>query len=360
MSKDIYSVNWLDLIPPSIVNDPQVQAISAAVTPQLQEVSQSIRECIILARLDELQEEVVDLLAWQYHVDFYDAELSITQKRNLVRTSIDAHRHKGTPYAVELVVKAIFEEAIVQEWFEYGGEPYHFKIDVRDDTLQSDTVKRLIRAINTVKNTRSWLETIIVRLPIVESVVTIHNRLQFLLHNNTKQSYWGNRRRYYPLDGCVLLDGSITLGDWMELQDLNGNFLLDGTSLLDGYTQYGTNEHHNVRFKMDHAVGSKITPTITSAATIALNTSSDIRMKSSAIFHAIRNYRYSMPIEIRQDIGALTNYKAKTVLRRKVSNQYLNGEGRLDGHLRLDGQELHESILFKSITNHETERIEVL
>jgi phage tail P2-like protein len=158
MNKDIYNVNWLDLIPPSIVNDPQVQAISAAVTPQLQEVSQSIRECIILARLDELQEEVVDLLAWQYHVDFYDSELSINQKRNLVRTSIDAHRHKGTPYAVELVVKAILEDAIVQEWFEYGGEPYFFRVIKINGQITADMYPKLKKAIDTVKNTRSWLE----------------------------------------------------------------------------------------------------------------------------------------------------------------------------------------------------------
>lgn len=44
MSKTIYDVKWSDIIPPSISSDPQVQAISEAVTPQLQEVSQEIRE----------------------------------------------------------------------------------------------------------------------------------------------------------------------------------------------------------------------------------------------------------------------------------------------------------------------------
>ncbi|MBU2701696.1 phage tail P2-like protein [Sporomusaceae bacterium BoRhaA] len=159
MSSDIYNINWLDIIPPSISGDPQVQAISAAVTPELQQVSQSIRECIILARLDELEESVVDLLAWQYHVDFYDAALPIDQKRNLVRTSIDAHRHKGTPYAVELVVKAILKDAIVQEWFDYGGEPYYFRVvKIGGDMVQPEVYTKLKTAINMVKNTRSWLD----------------------------------------------------------------------------------------------------------------------------------------------------------------------------------------------------------
>jgi phage tail P2-like protein len=182
------------------VNDPQVQAISAAVTPQLQEVSQSIRECIILARLDELQEEVVDLLAWQYHVDFYDSDLTIDQKRNLVRTSIDAHRHKGTPYAVELVVKAILDDAIVQEWFEYGGEPYFFRVIKINGQITADMYPRLKKAVDTVKNTRSWLEGVSLSRSIISKLYVgiaqnIHKKIEiypvaFRMHDiNTKQYF---------------------------------------------------------------------------------------------------------------------------------------------------------------------------
>lgn len=161
MTKSIYDVNWLDVIPPSISGDPQVQAISSAVSPQLQEVSETIKECIILARIDELPETVIDLLAWQYHVDFYEPELTLEQKRALVKTSIDAHRHKGTPYAVELVVKAILNEGIVQEWFEYGGQPYFFRVVKIDGQMPDANIyARLKKAIDTVKNTRSWLEGI--------------------------------------------------------------------------------------------------------------------------------------------------------------------------------------------------------
>ncbi len=160
MSKTIHDVAWIDLIPPSISGDPQVKGLSVAVSPQLQEVSNVIRESIILARLNELPEEVVDLLAWQYHVDFYEQDLPIGQKRELVRTSIDAHRHKGTPYAVELVVKAILNDGIVQEWFEYGGEPYHFRVIKINGQVTAEMYPKLKKAVETVKNTRSWFESV--------------------------------------------------------------------------------------------------------------------------------------------------------------------------------------------------------
>ena len=159
MSRTIDDIIWSEIMPPAIRNDPQVQAIDAAITPQLQAVSQAVEECIILARLDELSETVVDLLAWQYHVDFYDKGLPIEQKRILVKTSIDVHRHKGTPYAVQTVVTAILEGAKVLEWFEYGGNPYHFKVALITGPMAgTGIIEKLVKAINLTKNTRSWLD----------------------------------------------------------------------------------------------------------------------------------------------------------------------------------------------------------
>jgi len=159
MSRTIEDIIWSEIMPPAIRNDSQVQALDTAITPQLQAVSQAIEECIILARLDELSETVVDLLAWQYHVDFYDKGLPIEQKRTLVKTSIDVHRHKGTPYAVQTVVSAILNGAQVLEWFNYGGEPYHFKVALITGPMASgETIEKLVKAINLTKNTRSWLD----------------------------------------------------------------------------------------------------------------------------------------------------------------------------------------------------------
>lgn len=159
MTKRLDNIVWSEIIPQAIRNDTQVQAMSAAVTPQLQDVSQKIEECIILARLDELPETVVDLLAWQYHVDFYENGLTLNEKRRLVKTSIDVHRHKGTPYAVQTVVSAILENAKVEEWFEYGGDPYHFRVKLITGPMTgAETIAKLTKAINMTKNARSWLD----------------------------------------------------------------------------------------------------------------------------------------------------------------------------------------------------------
>ncbi|TGV01264.1 phage tail protein I, partial [Mesorhizobium sp. M00.F.Ca.ET.186.01.1.1] len=129
---DIYSVSLADILPENLKADPQVQALAEAITPELQVIAQAINECLLLPRLDELPEDIVDLLAWQYHVDFYDSSLPLEKKRELVKQANTTHRYKGTPWAIDKVVSTAFDEAVVSEWFEYGGEPGYFKVTTTD------------------------------------------------------------------------------------------------------------------------------------------------------------------------------------------------------------------------------------
>ncbi|MDD4599612.1 hypothetical protein SDC9_04130 [bioreactor metagenome] len=155
---DISAIRLIDLVPPSIRDDPEVQAAVAALESELQAVTAAIPIVLLISRIDELAEDVIDALAWQWHVDFYEPGISLAQKRSLVKTSIAQHRRKGTPWAVEQVVKAILNDAVVQEWFDYGGEPYYFRVIKINGQVTAEMYPRLKKAIDTVKNTRSWLE----------------------------------------------------------------------------------------------------------------------------------------------------------------------------------------------------------
>lgn len=155
---DIVTIRLIDLVPPSIRDDPEVQAAAAALEGELQAVTAAIPTTLLISRIDALPEDVIDLLAWQWHVDFYEPGISLAQKRTLVKTSIAQHRKKGTPWAVEQVVKAILDDAVVQERREYGGEPYHFRVVRIGGMIDPNLYARLAKAIHSVKNTRSWLD----------------------------------------------------------------------------------------------------------------------------------------------------------------------------------------------------------
>lgn len=149
-----------DLLPSSIRDDKEISAIAAALDKELQSITACINEIVLLPRIDELPEDIIDSLAWQFHVDFYEPlGLDINKKRALVKSSLSWHRHKGTKSVLEEIIRILFlEDFEIEEWYEYGGEPYFFRLIVNDTINDEETYKSLIRAVHELKNVRSWLE----------------------------------------------------------------------------------------------------------------------------------------------------------------------------------------------------------
>lgn len=157
---NIRDIRLADILPPSIAKDPKVSAAAQALDGELQAVTAAVDQCLLLARIDELSEPALDQLAWQFHVDFYDPDLKLEQKRALVKGALGWHKRKGTPAAVEELITALFDEGQVVEWFDYGGQPYYFKVTTNNPAVTQERAQEFIRALNSVKNARSWLEKV--------------------------------------------------------------------------------------------------------------------------------------------------------------------------------------------------------
>lgn len=159
-NRDLISLPFADLLPESIAADGNVSASAGAIESPLKATANEIIKTIILARLDEQPERVVDFLGWQFHVDNYDSAENPTEKRDLVRRSIELHRFKGTPWAVERALEMYGFRVQVREWPDYGGEPYYFKVavDTAGAELNEALKAKLLAIVNSNKNLRSWLD----------------------------------------------------------------------------------------------------------------------------------------------------------------------------------------------------------
>ena len=148
-------------IPYSLSNDENIQALAEAITVQLMDVAGKTDRLRILPNLSKLPEAVVDQLAWHFSVDFYDVTLPRATKEQLLYQSIAWHRRKGTVKVVEEMVSAVHSQGQVLENWDYGGEPYHFKVVVEGEPITDPkTLENLTHAIESVKNVRSWLDGI--------------------------------------------------------------------------------------------------------------------------------------------------------------------------------------------------------
>ena len=124
-------------------------------------VAENLPESIQRQNTTDVAKVIDEKLAYQFHVDFYDSSMSLQEKRSLVKNSIRWHMRKGTPAAVEEMVATVFESADTEEWFDYGGEPYHFRVTGIGASIPDVAIiNKLVDAINQSKNTRSWLEYI--------------------------------------------------------------------------------------------------------------------------------------------------------------------------------------------------------
>lgn len=137
-------------------------ALARVIAEQLQGTVQQIGKNIIYARIDELDEQTLDVLAYDLHVDWYDYSYPIEVKRQTIRDSVRVHRRLGTKYAVETALGAVFPGTRVQEWFEYGGEPYMFKVIIgaTESGVSADRQAAVLERVRFYKNLRSHLEAI--------------------------------------------------------------------------------------------------------------------------------------------------------------------------------------------------------
>lgn len=153
------------LLPYSLSQDPVLVAMFEALVIQLKEAYAEADLLYDLVNIDKLPEPLLDVIAYEKHVDFYDKQLTIEQKRELIKSSISWHRKKGTRWAVERVVSIVYPNANVYEWFEYDGHKYRFKIEVDEPFIASKDMKRLRELVEATKNKRSWLEYIAIKMP---------------------------------------------------------------------------------------------------------------------------------------------------------------------------------------------------
>lgn len=165
---------YVDLLPPSLKKDVFLLALAEAIEIEFKQIREEFNKVSNFVNIDDLPEGLLDYLAYQRHVDFYEFDLPIEQKRELIKNSIAWHRKKGTPWAVEKVASIVFPSADVVEWFDYDGKPYTFKVEVEQPFVASKDIRRLKDVVESTKNKRSHLESIAIKMK-EQSIIVSHN-----------------------------------------------------------------------------------------------------------------------------------------------------------------------------------------
>jgi len=143
--------------------DIKLHSADIVASDVLDTLQSEIKAFETLANPDICDEKYLPFLAYAFKVDFWDESLSVEDKRALIKQSLALHRYKGTTWAIERVFEALNIKAVVKEWFSYGGEPYHFKIDLslEDKEITPARADELTKYVGIYKNVRSVLDELI-------------------------------------------------------------------------------------------------------------------------------------------------------------------------------------------------------
>lgn len=160
MNNGITKENLLFSLPAAMRGDESIEALAEATAEVLAARLAEIDRARIISNIGGLDEAVLDILAKDFKVDWWDPQYSIEEKRRTLKDAWRVHRIKGTKAAVETAISAIYPETKLEEWFEYGGNPYGFRINLNLTGTEwtEDRPRRILERVEYYKSLRSHLD----------------------------------------------------------------------------------------------------------------------------------------------------------------------------------------------------------
>jgi phage tail P2-like protein len=120
----------LDFLPDSIASDPDIIALSLAIDPELQSVGAAIIEAVILPNIANLEDDILDELAWAFNLtDLQVWDNATTASKRTLLSNIFAIRKKsGTRFALDNALGLVAVSSQVIEWWEEGAAPHTYRL----------------------------------------------------------------------------------------------------------------------------------------------------------------------------------------------------------------------------------------
>lgn len=162
---NLFTADYQKIFPENLKKYKNLRTLAIEFENSFKEnIVSNIDKLAIYKNLEMQSDEVLSELAWQYLIDNWQENLSHEVKINLIKNAYWAHATKGTKTAVIDNLKKLNYPVIVQEWFEYNGNPFTFKLVTNHVDSDPNWVDILIEIVEKYKNCRSVVDTVILEL----------------------------------------------------------------------------------------------------------------------------------------------------------------------------------------------------
>lgn len=151
-----------DGVPKIVAAQPWVQVLSEVYAELQGRVLDCLDAGVTFSEVDSCSEETLDQMAVYLKVEWYDSAADLETKRRIIKTAIEIQRYAGTVKAVREQVSVTYPDSEVEEWFDYGGTPgfWRLNVNITDAPAQYHTIDEMEDLLGYTKRLTAHLEHI--------------------------------------------------------------------------------------------------------------------------------------------------------------------------------------------------------
>lgn len=158
------NVDILKMLPSFMKEDKYNSLLATGMNNLFNKCAVNMQRIIIVGQTDILNEAELDQIAEDSGIFWYNYSGTIESKRLQIKEAPLVFKRLGTVWAVERVMNQYFENTELQEWFDYNGEPHHFKFTTKDTSILKSDIYGFLSILEKVKRKSQWLDEIILEL----------------------------------------------------------------------------------------------------------------------------------------------------------------------------------------------------
>ena len=147
-------------LPPGIAEQHWVKVLDAVFRERQRGSWKRSAKSLSTRPLILVPENILDILAAQFKVDWYRDDYPIETKRRVIKTAMEVRRYCGTEWAVKQAISAIYPNSEIVEWYDYDGTPGHWRLraNITDAEVQHRTVDEIENLLGYTKRLTAHLQ----------------------------------------------------------------------------------------------------------------------------------------------------------------------------------------------------------
>lgn len=157
-----FSVDALMLsFPEALQNTDPLHALAQVAAEAMTDLKRENARLAVYRMLDTADESLLDILARDFNILWYDGSAPLEVKRAVVMNAFFVWRTVGTAAAVKQAITDAYGPAELTEWFEnpFSAGPTTFRLTIEPNEFPSEAmIEKMVRQIEIFGNVRSYLE----------------------------------------------------------------------------------------------------------------------------------------------------------------------------------------------------------